>query len=73
MPDVSKVKVALAAPAGMNTLEGKLAAASLLESATWALPAGAGPPEISRLQEAEEREVGGDRPRRIHVHRAGGA
>jgi hypothetical protein len=47
MPDVSKVKVALAAPAGMNTLEGTLAAASLLESATWAPPARAGPPEIS--------------------------
>jgi len=45
--DVFTVRVALVAPAGMNTLEGTLAAASLLESATWAPPAGAGPPEIS--------------------------
>jgi hypothetical protein len=37
--DVLTVKVALPAPAGMHTLEGTLAAASLLESATWAPPA----------------------------------
>jgi hypothetical protein len=42
--DVFTVKVALVAPV---TLEGTLAAPSLLESATWAPPARPGPPEIS--------------------------
>jgi len=40
--DVFTVKVALVAPAGMNTLEGRRAAPLLLESATVAPPAGAG-------------------------------
>jgi hypothetical protein len=45
--EVLTVKDALVAPAGMNTLECTLAAELLLESATCAPRAGAGPPEIS--------------------------
>src|SRR5712672_1049146 len=41
------VKVALAAPARTVTLEGTLAAALLLESVTWAPPAGAGPLSVA--------------------------
>ena len=45
---VVTVKVALVAPAGTVTLEGTLAAAILLlESVTWAPPAGAGPLRIT--------------------------
>jgi len=46
--DVLTVKVALVAPAGMITLEGTLAApVLLLESATCAPPAGAGPLSVT--------------------------
>ena len=46
--DVFTVKVALVAPAGMITLEGTLAApVLLLESATCAPPAGAGPLSVT--------------------------
>ena len=41
--DVLTVKVALALPAGMVTMDGTLAAPLLLESMTCAPPAGAGP------------------------------
>jgi hypothetical protein len=45
--DVLTVKVALVAPAGTITLEGTLAAPSLLERRTWAPPAGAGPVRVT--------------------------
>jgi len=46
--DVCTVKVALIAPAGTVTLEGTLATAVLLlESVTWAPPAGAGPLKVT--------------------------
>ena len=41
--EVLTLKVTLVAPAGTSTLEGTLAAPLLLESATCAPPAGAGP------------------------------
>src|SRR6267143_1127771 len=44
---VLTVKVALVAPAGTATLEGTLAAPLLLESATCAPPAGAGPLNVT--------------------------
>ena len=44
---VLAVKVALVAPAGTATLEGTLAAPLLLESATCAPPAGAGPLNVT--------------------------
>jgi hypothetical protein len=46
-PDVLTVKVALLAPAGTVTLDGTLAAPLLLESATIAPPAGAGPLSVT--------------------------
>src|SRR5947209_2856431 len=45
--DVFTVKFALVTPAGMNTLDGTLAAPLLLESATCAPPAGAGPLNVT--------------------------
>src|SRR5437899_3080604 len=46
--DVFTVKVALVAPAGTVTLEGTVAApVLLLESRTWAPPAGAGPLRVT--------------------------
>ena len=45
--DVSTVKVALVLPAGTVTLGGTLAAPLLLESATCAPPAGAGPLSVT--------------------------
>ena len=46
--EVRTVKVALMAPAGTVTLEGTLATAVLLlESVTWAPPAGAGPLKVT--------------------------
>ena len=45
--DVLTVKDALAAPAGMNTVDGTLAAPLLLESATVAPPDGAGPLRVT--------------------------
>ena len=45
--DVFTVKVALVLPAGTVTLEGTLAAPLLLESATCAPPAGAGPLSVT--------------------------
>jgi len=46
--DVFTVKVALVAPAGTVTLEGTVAApVLLLESRTWAPPAGAGPLSVT--------------------------
>jgi hypothetical protein len=45
--EVFTVKVALAAPAGTNTLEGTPAAPLLLESMTCAPPAGAGPLSVT--------------------------
>jgi hypothetical protein len=45
--EVFTVKVALVAPAGTVTLEGTLAAPLLLESATCAPPAGAGPLNVT--------------------------
>src|SRR5947209_13467446 len=46
--DVFTVKVALVAPAGTITLEGTVAApVLLLESRTWAPPAGAGPLSVT--------------------------
>src|SRR5437879_7349105 len=46
--EVRTVKVALMAPAGTVTLEGTLATAVLLlESVTWAPPAGAGPLRVT--------------------------
>jgi hypothetical protein len=45
--EVLIVKVALVAPAGTITLEGTLAAPLLLESATCAPPAGAGPLSVT--------------------------
>jgi len=44
---VLTVKVAVEPPAGTTTLEGTLAAPLLLESATCAPPAGAGPPSVT--------------------------
>jgi hypothetical protein len=44
---VLAVKVALVAPAGTATLEGTLAAPLLLETATCAPPAGAGPLSVT--------------------------
>ena len=44
---VLAVKVAVVAPAGTATLEGTLAAPLLLESATCAPPAGAGPLSVT--------------------------
>ena len=44
---VLTVKVAVVAPAGTATLEGMLAAALLLESATCAPPVGAGPLNVT--------------------------
>jgi len=46
-PDVLTVKVALLAPAGTVTLDGTLAAPLVLESATIAPPAGAGPLSVT--------------------------
>jgi hypothetical protein len=71
--DVFTVKLTLVAPAGMNTLEGTLAAAVLLlESETCAPPAGAGPLSVTvpledcnppttlvGLNVSEESETGG--------------
>ena len=66
------VKVALAAPAGTITLEGTLATVLLLESRTWAPPAGAGalsvtvpveelpPVTVEGLSVSEERVGTGD-------------
>src|SRR5712672_2267787 len=66
------VKVALAAPARTVTLEGTLAATLLLESVTWAPPAGAGalsaivpveelpPVTVEGLSVSEERVGTGD-------------
>src|SRR5882762_1225302 len=66
---VLTVNVALVAPAGTGTLEGTLAAPLLLESATCAPPAGAGPlnvtvpveefPPVTLLgfSESDERET----------------
>jgi hypothetical protein len=45
--DVLTVKVALALPAGMVTLDGALAAPLLLDSMTCAPPAGAGPLSVT--------------------------
>ncbi len=45
--EVLTANVALVAPAGTNTLEGTLAAPLLLESATCAPPAGAGPLRVT--------------------------
>ena len=45
--DVLTVKVALALPAGMVTMDGTLAAPLLLESMTCAPPAGAGPLSVT--------------------------
>src|SRR2546425_9356133 len=45
--EVLTLKVALVAPAGTITLEGTLAAPLLLESATCAPPAGAGPLNVT--------------------------
>lgn len=51
--DVFTVKVALLLPAGTFTLEGTLADPSLLDSITWAPPAGAGP--LSVTEPVEDR------------------
>jgi hypothetical protein len=45
--EVLTAKVALVLPAGTVTLEGTLAAPLLLESITWAPPAGAGPLSVT--------------------------
>jgi hypothetical protein len=45
--DVFTVKVALLLPAGTVTLAGTLATPLLLESITWAPPAGAGPLNVT--------------------------
>lgn len=45
--DVFAVNVALVAPAGTVTVEGTLAAALLVDSATCAPPAGAGPLSVT--------------------------
>jgi len=45
--DVLTVKAALLAPAGMNTVEGTLAASLLLDRNTCTPPAGAGPVRVT--------------------------
>ncbi len=71
--EVLTLKVALVAPAGTITLEGTLAAPLLLDSATCAPPAGAGPLSVTvPLEDAPPITLVGFSAREETVGRGGG-